>query len=113
MNTTRPDSDASLPLAAEWYARIAQARTAAELVEVCRAFLEGWNPVDLARLPPGVRPGGISTLEEIAGIAYDLAQERLRTHLPHDAERLATRMHAFFSHAAARAALLASHRTLP
>lgn len=113
MNATRTDPDASLPLAPEWYERIAQARTMKDLVMVVRAFVNSWNGVDLAKLPPGARPGIVSNGEDIASVAYDLAQERLRGTLPPDADRLATRMHAFFSHAAARAALLASHRTQP
>ena len=113
MNATRTDPDASLPLAPEWYERIANARTMRELVNVVRTFVNGWSAADLARLPPGSRPGIVSTGEEIASAAYDLAQERLRATLPPDVDRLATRMHAFFSHAAARAALLASHRTQP
>jgi hypothetical protein len=113
MNTTRPDPDASLPLAPEWYDRIASSREAHDLVMVARAFLDGWNPVDLAKLPPGARPGRIGDVEDIASVAYELAQERLRGELPRDIDRLATRMHAFFSNAAARAAALSSHRTLP
>ena len=111
--TSRSDPDASLPLAAEWYERIANARTGRDLVMVVRAFVAGWSAVDLAKLPAAARPAEISTADEIASIAYDLAQERLKGTLPPDIDRLATRMHAFFSNAAARAALLASHRTQP
>jgi hypothetical protein len=113
MNITRSDPDASLPLAPEWYERIANAREARDLVMVARAFIDGWSPVDLAKLPPGARPGRIGDVDDIASIAYELAQERLKGQLPRDIDKLATRMHAFFSNAAARAALLASHRTLP
>jgi hypothetical protein len=113
MNTRFPNPDASLPLAPEWYERISNARTSRDLVMVARAFVDGWSPVDLAKLPPAARPGRIGDAEDIASIAYDLAQERLRGDLPRDIDKLATRMHAFFSNAAARAALLASHRTQP
>ena len=113
MNTTRNDPDASMPLTGEWHERIANARTPDDLVMVTRSFLESWDEVELAKLPPAVRPVNISNLEDLASIAYDLALERLKANLPHDAERLTSRMHAFFSHAAARAALLASHRSQP
>jgi hypothetical protein len=113
MNTTRPNPDASLPLAPEWYERIASARTPHDLVMVTRAFLDGWSPVDLAKLPAEARPGRIGDAEDIASVAYDLARERLKGNLPRDIDKLATRMHTFFSHAAARAALLAAHRTQP
>src|SRR4051812_30332842 len=98
MNTTRPNPDASLPLAPEWYERIATARTPRDLVMVTRAFVDGWSPVDLAKLPAAARPGRIVDVEDIASAAYDLAQERLRGVLPADIDRLATRMHTFFSH---------------
>ena len=111
MNATR--TDPSLPLAPEWYERLAAAMTARDLVMVVRSFLDGWSPVDLAKLPPAARPGRIVDTDDIASIAFDLAQERLRGQMPPDIDRLATRMHAFFSHAAARAALLSAHRTLP
>ena len=113
MNAPRSDPDASLPLAPEWHDRLANARTSGELVGVVRAFVASWSAVDLAKLPAAARPASISTTDEIAGLAYDLAQERLKAPLPPDIDRLATRMHAFFMNAAARAALLASHRTQP
>ena len=107
-------SDTSLPLAADWYARIAGSQSTRELVMVARAFMDTWSAEDLAQLPPGLRPGRIDDGEDIASIAYDLAQAHLRVHLPAPAERLATRMHAFFSNASARAAILSARRnTLP
>jgi hypothetical protein len=109
MNAT----DSSLPLAPEWYQRIAQAMTSRDLVMVVRSFLDSWSPVELAKLPPPARPGRIVDADDIAAIAFDLAKERLRGDMPPDIDRLATRMHAFFSHAAARAALLSAHRTQP
>ena len=108
-----PRNDASLPLAPEWYQRIAEAMSPRDLVMVVRGFLDTWSPVDLAKLPPPARPGRIVDADDIASVAFDLAQERLRGAMPPDVDRLATRMHAFFSHAAARAALLSAHRTLP
>jgi hypothetical protein len=111
MTATR--ADPSLPLAPEWYQRIAEAMTSRDLVMVVRNFLDTWSPVDLAKLPLAARPGRVVDADDIASMAYDLAQERLRGGLPPDIDRLATRMHTFFSHAAARAALLSAHRTLP
>ena len=101
--------DPSAPLAREWYERIAQAPSQRDLVMVARAFVESWSPVDLAKLPAGSRPGHIADAQALADTAYDLAQDRLRGNLPPDIERLATRMHTFFAHAAARAAALSWH----
>lgn len=107
--STQPAQELSVPLAREWYDRIASASSHRDLVLVTRAFLDSWSPVDLAKLPPALRPGRIREAEDIAGVAYDLALERLRADMPVDVERLATRMHTFFSHAAARAAALSWH----
>ena len=111
MTATR--TEPSVPLSPEWYQRIATASNPRDLVMVVRNFLDSWSPVDLAKLPPGARPGRVVDAEDIAAMAYELARERLRGDLPPDIDRLATRMHTFFSHAAARAALLSSHRTQP
>jgi hypothetical protein len=108
MTATRPD--VSLPLAPEWYRHIAEAASLRDLVLVVRSFLDGWSPVDLARLPPTARPGRMVDAEDIVAMAYDLSRARLKGDLPHDIDRLATRMQTFFSHAAARAAMLSTHR---
>lgn len=111
MNATR--AEPSAPLSPEWYQRIAQASSPRDLVMVVRSFLDGWTPVDLAKLPPAARPQRVVDCDDIASLAYDLAQERLKGDLPADIDRLATRMHTFFSHAAARAAMLSTHRDEP
>ena len=105
-----PSADTSLPLSADWYTRIAGSQSIDELVMVARAFLDTWDEVDLAMLPPGLRPGRITSAEDIASAAYDLAHEHLRSPLPPQAEHLATRMHAFFTNAAARSAVLSARR---
>ncbi len=96
------------PLEREWIDRLGAAHTEIELLLVVRSFVSGWHPATLALIPPEARPLRVSSREEIAVWAYELARARLRPSIPHEVDEWVTRMQIFFSHAASRATLLAA-----
>ncbi len=96
------------PLEPEWIDRLAAAHTEIELLLVVRSFVSSWHPAALALIPVEARPLRVSTREEIAVWAYELARARLRASIPLDVDEWVTRMQVFFSQAAARAAMLAA-----
>lgn len=96
------------PLEREWIDRLESAHTEQELILTVRAFVDSWHPAALALIPPIARPVHVTTREEIAVWAYELARARLHAAIPHEVDEWVTRMHVFFSQAASRAAMLAA-----
>ena len=96
------------PLEREWIDRLDAAHTEIGLLLVVRSFVSSWHPEALALIPQEARPLRVSSREEIAVWAYELARARLRASIPHDVDEWVSRMQVFFSQAASRAAMLAA-----
>src|SRR4051812_44862961 len=49
-----------------WHHRVDEARTAEELLAIARDYLDGWDPEDLAMIPPTARPTRIKGVDDLA-----------------------------------------------
>jgi hypothetical protein len=86
---------------ARWPARLAQAKTEAQVIGVCRDFLVSIPPAELARLALACRP---VPLEDAAGLSVYALQLVRHYCESNDAAPLVLRMASFFAHANVRMA---------
>jgi hypothetical protein len=86
-----------------WLARIREARTRDEVVQVAREFVAELTRSEIERLPPECRPGALASEGDLQGYALQLA----RHHAHGDSARVIIKLSGFFSTAAVRLAQLA------
>lgn len=79
-----------------------------DVIAATREFVASWHPEDLSMLPPECRPGNILGVEDIAAMAWSLAQSRHEAGLAPAALRHLEEMRAFFGEATQRIALIAA-----
>jgi hypothetical protein len=88
-------------LGARWPARLAQAKTEAQVIRVCRGFLLSIPPAELAHLALACRP---VPLEDAAGLSVYALQLVRHYCESEDTSALVLRMASFFAHANVRMA---------
>lgn len=79
-----------------WMARLAQAKTEAQLIRACRRYLISIRPFELARLPLACRPIPLEDAADLSAYALQLVRYHCEVD---DASPLVLRMASFFAHA--------------
>lgn len=89
------------------YQELSKATSAAEIVDVTRAYLATWSVEELERLPDACRPGRVKTADDIEMWADVLSGQSVRATLFLDDERKLDRMASHFLIASVRLRQLA------
>ena len=84
------------------YQELSNAKSAAEIVDVTRAYLASWSAEELERLPDACRPGRVKSPEDIEMWADLLSSQSVKTPLFLDDERKLDRMASHFLIASVR-----------
>ena len=99
--SSAPPPSAFPPSTRRWLARLAQARTEAQLLRVCHRYLASISRPGLARLPLACRPIPLEDATDLSAYALQLVRYHCEVD---DASPLVLRMSAFFAHANVRMA---------
>ena len=86
-----------------WLARLAAAKTQAEVLGLCRRYLSSMAAADRARLPIACRPIPIEDATDLSAYALQLVRYHCAVE---DAPAIVLRMATFFAHANVRMAQL-------
>lgn len=92
--------------ASTWQQRVAAARTAQEVVDIARDFVASFTPYELQAVPETYRPSTRLFADDIPHLAFDLVRHEC---VDAQAAEVIQRLAAFFSHASARLAQLATY----
>jgi hypothetical protein len=84
-----------------------------QVVDAVHAYVAGWIPAALARLPLDVRPSGINDADDVARLAVEIAQRRLDPRTAPAVLDVLEELHPYFSEAAARLTVLQTLATNP
>jgi hypothetical protein len=87
----------------KWMARITQADSAAEVIDLVNQYVAARDPQVIAALPAECRPTAVRNADEVSGCAYRLSAY----HGHDDVNRVVQRLAAFFTHASFRLSELA------
>ena len=94
----------------DWNLRLRGAHSNREVIALARDFIAQWTPTEIADLPESCRPGHLTSADDLAYYAYELATEERRSaaYIP----RLTT-LASFFAAASLRLSEIAAVSTEP
>jgi hypothetical protein len=84
-----------------------------QVIDAVHAYVAGWVPAALARLPLEVRPSGINDADDVARLAVEIAQCRLDPRTDSSVRDVLDELHPYFTEAAARLTVLQTLATNP
>jgi hypothetical protein len=94
------------PLDTGWYGWLQSATSADTVLAMAREFLDRWDPNELGKMPPHLRPGKLVDTADVTEYALDLVRQQQFTMDPRSAPQLHA-MASFFSNASLRLSQLA------
>jgi hypothetical protein len=97
---------------ADWRQRIQEASSEQAVVEVVRAYLDGWTPAQTGALPAACRPVGVNDRDDVCSWAVTVARERLKSRPGGESEDLIEALTETLREAATRLSQLSTESRL-